>query len=147
MKNSNVLASLCSWAGWLSLAWSQTPKKGFLASRPNLFEKCMAKTNNMKHVPISACKIIKSDKGFDCPPYLVIWFLQSDFEYSGQTGQVHMLNWTFVGCTCYVVSFVMYWLKKKKKWAMTLDFQQCGMWDQRRLRPACAYAQSDQSLC
>ena len=23
----------------------------------------------------------------------------------------------------------------------------CGMCDQRRLRPACAYAQSDQSLC
>ena len=25
--------------------------------------------------------------------------------------------------------------------------QQCGMCDQQRLRPACAYAQSDQSLC
>ena len=33
------------------------------------------------------------------------------------------------------------------KWAMTWDFQQCGMCDQQRLRPACAYAQSDQSLC
>ena len=30
---------------------------------------------------------------------------------------------------------------------MTLDFQQCGMCDAQRLRPACAYAQSDQSLC
>ena len=30
---------------------------------------------------------------------------------------------------------------------MTCDFQQCGMCDQQRLRPACAYAQSDQSLC
>ena len=27
------------------------------------------------------------------------------------------------------------------------DFQQCGMWDQHNLRPACTYAQSDQSLC
>ena len=27
------------------------------------------------------------------------------------------------------------------------DFQQCGMSDQQRLRPACAYAQSGQSLC
>ena len=27
------------------------------------------------------------------------------------------------------------------------DFQQCGMCDQQRLRPACAYAQTDQSLC
>ena len=28
-----------------------------------------------------------------------------------------------------------------------MRFQQCGMCDQLRLRPACAYAQSDQSLC
>ena len=27
------------------------------------------------------------------------------------------------------------------------DFQQCGMCDKQRLRPACACAQSDQSLC
>ena len=26
-------------------------------------------------------------------------------------------------------------------------FKQCGMWDQQRLRSACAFAQSDQSLC
>ena len=26
-------------------------------------------------------------------------------------------------------------------------FQQCGMCDQQKLRPACAYAQSDQSIC
>ena len=31
-------------------------------------------------------------------------------------------------------------------WAATWDFQRCGMWDQQRLRPACAYAQSDQCL-
>ena len=30
---------------------------------------------------------------------------------------------------------------------MTWDFQQCVMCDQQRLRPACAYAQTDQSLC
>ena len=34
-----------------------------------------------------------------------------------------------------------------EKWAMTCDFQQCGMCDQQSLRSACAYAQSDQSLC
>ena len=33
------------------------------------------------------------------------------------------------------------------KWAVTWDFQQCGMCDQQRLRTACAYAQTDQSLC
>ena len=32
-------------------------------------------------------------------------------------------------------------------WAAAWDFQDCGMCDQQRLRPACAYAQSDQSLC
>ena len=31
--------------------------------------------------------------------------------------------------------------------AMNGDFQQCGMCDEQRLRPACAYAQTDQSLC
>ena len=31
--------------------------------------------------------------------------------------------------------------------AATWDFQQCGMCDQQSLRSACAYAQSDQSLC
>ena len=36
--------------------------------------------------------------------------------------------------------------KSKIKWAATWDFQQCGMCDQQRLRPVCAYAQSDQSL-
>ena len=33
------------------------------------------------------------------------------------------------------------------KWAATWDFQQCGLCDQQSLRSACAYAQSDQSLC
>ena len=32
-------------------------------------------------------------------------------------------------------------------WACAWDFQQCGMCDQQMLRSACAYAQSDQSLC
>ena len=30
---------------------------------------------------------------------------------------------------------------------MAWDFQQCGMCDQQSLTSACAYAQSDQSLC
>ena len=43
----------------------------------------------------------------------------------------------------------LYCIRKYHKhiWASTSDFQQCGMCDQHRLRPACAYAQSDQSLC
>ena len=38
--------------------------------------------------------------------------------------------------------FIQEWLQ-----ASARDFQHCGMCDQQRLRPACAYAQSDQSLC
>ena len=37
--------------------------------------------------------------------------------------------------------------KACKIWAVTWDFQQCGMCDQERLRSARAYAQSDQNLC
>ena len=37
--------------------------------------------------------------------------------------------------------------RKATKQTNKRDFQQCGMCDQQRLRPACAYAQSDQSLC
>ena len=33
-----------------------------------------------------------------------------------------------------------------KSWASAWDFQQCGMCHQQRLKSACAYAQSDQSL-
>ena len=32
-------------------------------------------------------------------------------------------------------------------WAATWYFQQCGICDQKSLRSACAYAQTDQSLC
>ena len=32
-------------------------------------------------------------------------------------------------------------------WAMAWDFQQCGICDKQGLRSACAYTQSDQSLC
>ena len=38
------------------------------------------------------------------------------------------------------------WIVTTAKWAATWDFQQCGMCDQQRLRPASANAQSDQSL-
>ena len=45
----------------------------------------------------------------------------------------------------------VYWDKNilngpKDIWATTLDFQQCGLCDQQRLRPACTYTQSDQSF-
>ena len=37
--------------------------------------------------------------------------------------------------------------KSNQIWAVTWDFQQCGMCDHQSLRSACAYPQSDQSLC
>ena len=33
------------------------------------------------------------------------------------------------------------------KLSLNMRYQQCGICDQQRLRPACAYEQSDQSLC
>ena len=32
-------------------------------------------------------------------------------------------------------------------WAVAWDFQHCGVCNQQSLRSACAYTQSDQSLC
>ena len=42
-------------------------------------------------------------------------------------------------CLCFCIPL--------KIWAVTWDFQQCRICDQQRLRPACAYARPDQSLC
>ena len=47
-------------------------------------------------------------------------------------------------CTCISSIFIM---KYFIIGASACDFQQCGMCDQQSLRSACAYAQSDQSLC
>ena len=44
----------------------------------------------------------------------------------------------------YIQTVYHSWLHTK--WAATWDFHKCGMCDQQRLRPACAYAQSDQRL-
>ena len=42
----------------------------------------------------------------------------------------------------------LFWLEGSSNIsAATSDFQQCGIYDLQSLRSACAYAQSDQSLC
>ena len=46
---------------------------------------------------------------------------------------------------CSTAYFLISW--QKHNWAVTWDVQQCGMCDQQRLRSACAYAQSNQSIC
>ena len=38
-------------------------------------------------------------------------------------------------------------LASLSNWAVAWDFKQCGMCNQQNLRPACAYAQPDQSIC
>ena len=44
--------------------------------------------------------------------------------------------------------FKLHWVPTTHNiWAAIWDFQQYGMCDQQSLRSACAYAQSDQSLC
>ena len=45
------------------------------------------------------------------------------------------------------VAIWIYFKPRKDIWATTWDFQQYGMCDQQMLRSACAYVQSDQSLC
>ena len=64
-------------------------------------------------------------------------------------------NATLFGITCHV-SYCDYSknsfnetlpLRIQNIWASAWDFQQCGLCGQQSLRSACAYGQSDQSLC
>ena len=74
----------------------------------------------------------------------------------------HVVSWVRCGTWLYRFLICAFWLTFIKSdyvcnfiilisfkyiWAATWDFQQCDMCDQQRLRPVCAYAQSDQSLC
>ena len=53
----------------------------------------------------------------------------------------------FTLCKSGVMQLVPTHCVRFTKWAVAWDFQECGVWDQQRHRPACTYAQSDQSLC
>ena len=59
--------------------------------------------------------------------------------YSHKTGAHHTQQ--------LVVLKISLFCSKQDNLAVTWDFQQCGMCEQQRLRPACAYAQSVQILC
>ena len=63
------------------------------------------------------------DRGH-CQILVIIWFIQLNI---GKNGQLDA--------------------RRQNMTPATSDFQQCGMYYQQRLRSACAYAQSDQSLC
>ena len=39
-----------------------------------------------------------------------------------------------------ITTFQLFYETTEEKWAVALDFQKCGMCNQQRLRPACAYA-------
>ena len=54
-------------------------------------------------------------------------------------------KWNFKSIGCEAVGKVEESLNYN--WAVAWDFQQFGMCDQQRLRPACAYTQTDQSPC
>ena len=58
-----------------------------------------------------------------------------------------MISWNFVLMQMSWAWKKFYNLWARLIWAATWDFQQCGMCNQQRLRPACAYTQSDQRLC
>ena len=63
------------------------------------------------------------------------------FKYSALCTFIFLLTQVF-----YCI-FKLYKFKATFILAIAWDFQQCGMCNQQRLRSACAYAQSDQSLC
>ena len=60
---------------------------------------------------------------------------------------VHILQWGVIieNSSVDIDIFIQYLLKAKI--IEPVHEQQCGMCDQQSLRSACAYAQSDQSLC
>ena len=77
---------------------------------------------------------------------------------SSESTLVKSQNVKLLEISCHGSNFVLMlmwkWLKVKEMMTTSINimsrdmrFQQCGRCDQQRLRPACAYAQSDQSLC
>ena len=82
------------------------------------------------------------------------WFFQKILSGTKEFIQVmSVLIWTQTVCKGYQQMTEVAASKERVRkifhiiWAATWDFQQCGMCDQQNLRSACAYAQSDQSLC
>ena len=57
------------------------------------------------------------------------------------------ISWVLLKSTSILFQNRRYQESAKILWASAWDFQQCGMFHQQSLRSACAYAQSDQSLC
>ena len=93
----------------------------------------------------TVCKVLKI---FQYGKYLVAYVLKDD--------KMHLLHGTISSINTQTLTWVLqasYFVHKTRVcygrliWAATWEFRQCGMCDQQRLRPACAYAQSDQSLC
>ena len=90
------------------------------------------------------------------------WPLKTGFTVNSLQGQKYIVYWKFdrqplkiqngpFHTNCVNMYGIVYrnekGLGKMYIWAVTWDLQQCGMCDQQSLRSACAYAQSDQSLC
>ena len=71
-------------------------------------------------------------------------FFWAPKTYVKSYGLENIYNFTLYLTQC---GSKLFFKKIKYIWAVTWDFKQCGMWDQQRLRSACACAQSDQNLC
>ena len=78
---------------------------------------------------VGAIRCIHDDSKSSCFLYLLSHY---QFEYYHN----HIMNCTEKCMYCY-----------KHLWAVAWDFKQCGMCYQLSFRSACAYPQSDQSLC
>ena len=74
-----------------------------------------------------------------------------DMQQGNKNCMPYVDNWHLWRCLirCFVVCMLLWRIlpERDNNWAAIWDFQQCGTCGQQRLRSACAYAQSDQSLC
>ena len=70
--------------------------------------------------------------------------MASSISFHTTLGRV---NCTLRGNIMFLSQNIAFFVRQKMPHSAAFHLQQCDMCDQQRLRPACAYVQSDQSLC
>ena len=129
--------------------WPWNSWKGFRNCNADAFVWSNTFVNPLKQnglaYPISKDKPISNFRGVEW------YFLSPNFN---RTFCKQTVKFLIMHCLplSYKKDAMLIWIiiKQNKNidiWAPTWDFQQCSMCDQQSLRSACAYAQSDQSLC
>ena len=104
-------------------------------SRDSAFTYCEKTSNLLKEKKWNACRISNPILAMTkCANRKLAFYKRNQTE----SCVIAILSWRLTQMH-YECAFTI--------WASAWDFQQFGMCDQQSLRPACAYAQSDQSLC